>query len=558
MRRMIAVATAAVLAATLAACGGGRVRGSDSDQPAVNASPAAGDTSPAESSGAGTSDSTKTAQPSGTFVYSYHLNVVTDWDPATSYSNEIIAMENIYESLTHYDPATGKVLPGLATRWEESDGGATWTFTLRSDVTFHTGRAMDAQAAKDAIERTIKLKGGPAYIWDSVKSIEAPSATTLVFRLKYPAPLDLISSSAYAAYIYDTKAAGSGDLVDWFNKGQDAGTGPYTVASWTKGADVELRLKAYDKYWGGWKSDNYQQVEFRVTPQVTTAWQLLQSGDVDFVDRLNPQLFAQAQKVAAIQTTTSASFQNLLALYNTADGPMSNVKVRKAIQDAIDTKGLLAALKGADGAASGVVPEGLLGYTDGLQLTQNLEEAKTLLAEAGYGPDGKKLTLTLTYAQGDDDQQLFVTLLTSALSQLGVTLQATPMQWSAQWDQAKSTDTAKRQDIFVMYWYPDYADAYSWFANVFHSADPPYFNLTYLRNAQVDKKIDEIPELTATDKGKAESVYQELNKTLVQDLAVVAPLFVEKYERALAGDVKGYVDNPAYPDVVFVHELTHS
>ena len=65
---------------------------------------------------------------------------------------------------------------------------------------------MNAAAAKAAIERTIKLKGGPAYIWDAVKTIAAPSPTKLVFRLKYPAPLDIISSSAYAAYIYDTKA----------------------------------------------------------------------------------------------------------------------------------------------------------------------------------------------------------------------------------------------------------------------------------------------------------------------------------------------------------------
>lgn len=544
MRKIAVTAVALLSAVALAACGGGQVRGSSTDTPAATTGGSAGSGSPA---------------PAGNdkpFVYAYHLDVVTDWDPATSYSNEIIAMQNIYESLTTYDASTKKVMPKLATEWSQADGGKTWTFTLRAGVKFHTGRAVDSTAAKEAIERTISLKGGPAYIWDSVDKIDTPSPTSLVFHLKYPAPLDLISSSAFAAYIYDTKAAGSGAEKDWFAKGRDAGTGPYTVDSWAKGQETELKLKAFDDYWGGWKPNQYKAIQYRVTPQVTTAWQLLQRGDVDFVDRLNPQIFAQAQQTATVKTSESPSFENLFALFNTASGPMADVKVRKAIQAAIDPEGLAAALKGAAVPASGIVPEGMIGYVAGLEGKQNLDQAKQLLADAGYGPGGKKLSLSLTYAQGDDDQQLFVTLLTSTLSQLGVDLKATPMQWSAQWDQGKSADKSKRQDIFVMYWYPDYADAYSWFINLFHSADPVGFNLTYLNEPAVDKQIDQLPALTATDKDKAQETYAALQKTLLTDLAVAVPLYVQKSERAISASVSGYTDNPAYSNVVFVYQLT--
>ena len=79
-------------------------------------------------------------------------------------------------------------------------------------MTFSDGNPVDAAAAKAALDRTIKLGAGAAYEWDAVKSIKAKDATTLVFTLKYAAPLDLIASSAYAAFIYDTKAA-SGDLA---------------------------------------------------------------------------------------------------------------------------------------------------------------------------------------------------------------------------------------------------------------------------------------------------------------------------------------------------------
>lgn len=528
-RRLIPIALTASLA--LAGCAGGAVRG-------------------AGTSGGAAASSSKT------FVYSYHLNVVTDWDPATSYSNEVIAMENIYESLTKYDPKTKKVGPRLATSWEHTTDGKTWTFHLRSGVRFHSGRVLDSTAAKEAIQRTIALKGGPAYIWDSVASIDAAEPTTLVFHLKYAAPLDLVASSDYAAYIYDTKAAGSGDLKTWLSTGHDAGSGPYTVASWTKGQEVELRLQAFKDYWGGWKPDSYRAVEFRVTSEVTTASQLLQRQQVTFVDRMNPQLFEQAAHNPALATSHSPSFQNLLALFNTANGPMADLRVREAVQSAIDVNGLASALKGAGIAASGVIPQGLVGYDSSLTLHQDLAKARQLLAAAGYGPSGKPLTLTLTYAQGDDDQQLFVTLLTSALSQLGVHLDAKPQQWSAQWDQAKSADARKHQDIFVMYWYPDYADPFSWFTNLFHSATPPYFNMTYLNDKTVDATIDAMPALTATDPAQAETKYQQLQTDLVQTQATIAPLVVDSYQRAYLASVKGYVDNPAYPDVVFVHDLS--
>jgi peptide/nickel transport system substrate-binding protein len=182
---------------------------------------------------------------------------------------------------------------------------------------------------------------------------------------------------------------------------------------------------------------------------------------------------------------------------------------------------------------------------------QDLPKAQALLEEAGYGPDNPELKLSLTYAQGDDDQKLLVTLLSSALKNVNVTLQAKPMTWSAQWDLGKK----QGQDIFIMYWYPDYPDAYSWFLNVFKSADKPQFNLSYLKNAQIDAAIDKLPQLTATDKMVAEQSFQELQTKIITEQAAVAVPYVQTYQRALTDDVQGYVDNPAYPNVVFFYDL---
>ena len=134
--------------------------------------------------------------------------MVDGWDPATEYSDGIIAMSEMYETLTRYNSATNTVGPMLATSWSSADGGKTWTFHLRHGVTFHTGRPMTAQAAKASILRTIKLNGGASYVWAAVKTIDTPDQYTLVFHLSYASPLALQASADYSAYIYDTQAGG--------------------------------------------------------------------------------------------------------------------------------------------------------------------------------------------------------------------------------------------------------------------------------------------------------------------------------------------------------------
>ncbi len=493
--------------------------------------------------------------PEATFVQAVPRGVISDWDPATAHSGEIIAMQNIYDTLTVYNPVTKRAGPRLATGWTASSDARTWTFTLREGVRFHTGRPLDAAAVKAAIDRTRRIKRGAAYIWAAVDEIRVTDPTTVVFMLRYPAPLDLIASSGYGAYIYDTTAAGSGDLRAWFAAGRDAGTGPYTVETWRKGAERELRLHYFGGYWGGWDGSRYRNVEFRVEPSARTAWRMLLNGEVSLVERFSAPLFRKAAATAGLRTTQTPSFQNMLLLFNTASGPLRDVRLRKAVRDAIDYAGVIKALKGGGTAPSGLVPSGLLGHIPRHVPRQNLARAKRLLQQAGYGPTGRPLRLTLTYARGDDDQRMLVRMLSAELAKLNITLDARAMEWNEQWARGKATDPAKRQDIFAMYWWLDYGDAYSWFINLFHSADSVAFNLTYLNDRAIDRQIDRLPTLIATDRSAAQQAYVRLQKELLDRKAVAAVTWVTSYQRAYLGGVRNYTDNPAYPNVVFVHEL---
>lgn len=503
------------------------------------------------SGGAGSAASTPQ-----TFVYGTPTQIMVGWDPSTAYSNEIIAMSNMYETLTHYDPKTKKVVPMLATKFRSSQRGKVWTFMLRKGVTFHTGRPLTAAAVKAAIERTMKLKQGAAYIWDSVRSISTPNAQTLVFRLKYPAPLDLIASADYAAYIYDTQAAPAAKLASWFAAGHDAGTAPYTVDFWHKGQEVELRLRAYDGYWRGWSGNRYDSVEFWVVPSVTTLAQLARAGKVTVAEQLNPQLWASFKNSSSVTTTSASSWQNLLALLNTKSGALADVRVRQAVSYAVDYAGMIAAMKGSASPQVGVVPPGLWGHFDRLpgQYTTNPATAKRLLEAAGYGPGSKKLSLVLTYTQGISYEELFATLLKSELAPLNIDLQVRPMAWPAQWAKAKSSNLAQRQDIFLFVWWPDYADPYSWFVNIFKTEKQPFFNLAYYSNRQMDAMMARAERLAASNRAKATQLYRQMQTMLLRDAPVV-PVFVSEYQRTLAAGVGGYVDNPAYPNVIYPYEL---
>ncbi|CAA9543960.1 MAG: Oligopeptide ABC transporter, periplasmic oligopeptide-binding protein OppA [uncultured Thermoleophilia bacterium] len=551
MRRYQGIAVALLAALAAAGCG-------ETKQPAgappgsTGADGAAAATSAASASGE--------AAPSGnaptdaTFTYANGNNIVTDFDPATSYSNEVIALNNVYEQLTRYDAETKTVKPLLADSWTSTADGKSWTFRLHPGVTFHTGKPVTAAAAKAAIERTIKLKGGAAYIWDAVETIQAPDDATLTFKLKYAAPIDLISSSTYAAFIYDTTAAGDGDLKKWFGQAKDAGTGPYVVGAWKKGDQNELRLEQFPDYWRGWEGAHYKHVLFQYVPEETTRRQLLDSGQASMADRLSPQLFAEAKDQGRLATAERPSFQNLIAFLNTSHGPLKDVRVRQAVSKAIDYEGIVAVLKGSAVPASGLIPEGLLGYKEGLAQAKDLDAAKTLMGQAGYG-EGKRAKLLLTISNGDADQRVVATLLKSNLAEIGIDVTVQPLEWQTQWDKAKSTDPTKRQDIFVMYWWPDYADPFSWFVNLFKSADPPFFNVSYLVDPAIDKQIDALPSLTATDREAAQASYEAIQTRLLEQ-AVAVPLYVVNYQRVLQKNVSGYVDNPAYANVAFVYDLT--
>ena len=201
------------------------------------------------------------------------------------------------------------------------------------------------------------------------------------------------------------------------------------------------------------------------------------------------------------------------------------------------------------------MPPGLLGHFSDLpNYSYDQAKAAALLKQAGYGPGGKALNLSLTYTSGDSNEQVVATIIKSDLAALNVNLSVQSLAWPTQWAKGKSSSAAQRQDIFLEYWWPDYADPYSWFANTLETENPPYFNLSYYSNPALDAMINQVEPLVATDKSAAEALYRSMQVTILQQAPMVS-LYNVNYQYAMLSGISGFQVNPAYPNVVFVYDL---
>jgi peptide/nickel transport system substrate-binding protein len=350
----------------------------------------------------------------------------------------------------------------------------------------------------------------------------------------------------------DGEVGGGGKLTAWLNAAHDAGTGPYTVQKYNKGQELELTLTRFGKYWGGWSDSHFSKVVFRVVPQDSTAAQLLRSGQVSFIEQISPSLWSSFKGDPKVTLVQGPSWQNLLAQLNVK---AMSLPVRQAVSYAIDYQGILAALRGAGVASSGLVPPGMFGHSSDLPVySHDKAKAASLLNSAGYGPGKKALNLSLTYTQGDSNEQVAATIIKSDLAALNVNLSVQALAWPTQWARGKSSDAAKRQDIFMEYWWPDYPDPYSWFQGLLQTESPPYYNMSYYSNPSLDKQINGIEQLVATNKDAAAQQYRNMQVTVLQQAPLV-PVYDDNYQYAMLSGISGLKVNPAYPNVVFVYDL---
>jgi len=486
---------------------------------------------------------------------------ITTWDPVASFSTEASYLANIYEQLLRINlPGSAETYtPLLAESWEVSDDGMSYTFKLRSGVKFHDGETMSADAVKKSIDAA-KERAGASFIWLPLDTVEVVDDLTVKFNLKWAAPVDLIASSLYGAWIVSPKAleAGAADETFWAD-GKSYGTGPYMVESYTP--DAEIVFTQNTEYWGGWEEGQYEKVVVSIVPEATTRQQMLEGGEVDIATALPVENLAAFESDPNFAVHKEPSFFNYVGFFNTLRPPLDNVKVRQALSYAIPYDDIIAiGAKGLGTQSYGPVPAGVFPWDDSVfRYSYDIEKAKTLLKEAGH--EGGGFSIRLTYAAENATEEAFAPLIKDSFAQIGVDVTIEPLAFGQQWELAK-TDPANAQDMFLLLYWPTYSDAGAdnMWSMFYAGAEPPYlnvtkFNLSYWKNDEYNALMDVAGAITATDYEGSKAKYVEANQLLVEEAPAVF-FFDTMAVFVVPKRIEGFKYNLNYPFVhFFFYEL---
>lgn len=316
---------------------------------------------------------------------------------------EQILIDNIYEGLISRTQEN-EIIPRLASDYEVSEDGLTYTFTLNDGITFHSGTALtsaDVVASYEAVRTDATLQGNAEFA--SVASITAPDPTTVQIVLTEPNQNFLFSLTGPAGLVFQ-----AGDTTDL--KTAENGTGPFTLTRWNKGSTITFARN--DAYWG--EPAGVAEVEFQYIPDFTAGVNTALDGGVQVLTAVDPNLASQLE--GDFTLTTGRTTDKATLAFNNAKAPLDDVRVREALRLAIDHEGLVEAV-GAGSTLYGPIPELDPGYEDLSDVVSyDPEKAKELLAEAGQ--EDLELTLTIPSFYGTTVPKVLI----SDFQKVGVTL----------------------------------------------------------------------------------------------------------------------------------------
>ncbi len=476
---------------------------------------------------------------------------ITNWDPSSSYDNSSLALSNIYEPLLWYRSRGDSVWfePALATNYDISEDGLIWTFKLRQNVRFHDGSQLTAQVVKKSIERTQQIGQGASWIWGPVDSLKVLNADEIQFKLSYPAPLDLIVSSGFAAWIMCDNHSSVND-IEWYEQGNACGTGPYRLESWSPGDFVVLR--AYEDYWGGWEDEQPRVAIIRTVPESTTQLLMIRNGQADIVRQPPYDMIDMLSNAPDVRIISTPSFETIVALINTELPPTNSQSVRESVSYSVPYQQILdSVLAGYAKKPHGPVAYQLWGaLPTEIPFTYDPDKANRLISETGISGDDKRFRISIT--SGDILLSDIALIIQESLRKLGIRSEIEVYPWSVQWARARAQETAPH--LFLFYWWPTYPTPYDPLLGMFHTEQAPVYNLSRYSNTKLDSLIDLAHRITGSDREAAAELFREAQTLVLND---VPALFLADLNRIylVRNRISELHPNPAYPNVIFFKSL---
>ncbi len=357
--------------------------------------------------------------------------------------------EQIYDNLVNFERGGTKVVPALAEKWSISKDGLEYTFNLRKGVkwqsskTFTPSRDFNADDVLFMFERQWKendpyfkvTSSNHSYFGDMglpalLKSVDKVDEYTVKLTLNNPeAPLLANLAMQFAGvqskeYAIAMLKAGTPEKID-----QDPiGTGPFQLVQYQK--DAIIRFKAFPQYWAG--KAKIDDLIFSITPDASVRWAKLQKGECHVMPYPNPADLDAMRKDTNVVVQEQPGLNIGYLAYNTTKKPFDDVRVRKAINMAIDKKAIVSAVYLSTGvAATNPIPPGQWSYNKAIKDDAfNPAEAKKLLAAAGF-PNGFTTDLWAMPVQRpyNPNAKRIAELMQADLAKVGVKAEIKSFEW---------------------------------------------------------------------------------------------------------------------------------
>lgn len=331
------------------------------------------------------------------------------------------ATRHIYSTLVLLDETTNEFVGDLAESWEAVDD-VTYNFKLKEGVTFHNGDTLTSEDVKFSLERQ-KESAKVGHLVSMIESVEVVDDLNFIIHLNSPSNA-LISSLAHMGsaildktYTEELEASGK-TLAD-----APMGTGQYTFKEWVPGASFELTK--YDNYFDPERAAQNDGLIFKIIPEETSRTIALENGEIDVMLNVPANDADRIRESESLALDEFGSTRSEFLLFNVTKAPFDNVKVRQAMNYAINKDDVLTAMvNGAGKTTNEYFNSAAIGYeeVDGIY-TYDPAKAKELLAEAGYG-DG----FTFTCYLAGDARNRAATVIQANLQEIGVTMNIEMME----------------------------------------------------------------------------------------------------------------------------------
>jgi peptide/nickel transport system substrate-binding protein len=441
--------------------------------------------------------------------------------------------------------AQGQIVPQLATSWQQSADGLTWTFTLRQGVHFSDGEPFNSEAVKANLERVIDPTNlcpicgtFPSY----VAGISTPDQDHVQIQLNKPLAsqmvLGVLALTTYGILAPNTIRKGTPEYKD---QEHPIGTGPYIYAGRVKGDHLTFVRNPH--YWG--KEPYYQEQVFKVVPDAAVREALVRSGQAQVIVSPPAADLPQLEQDRSLQVLLAPDDRTIFLSIDTQDSQqplLQKVQVRQALNYAINKEAIVKdTLFGAAVPETAPVAQNLFGYCKmPNQYDYNPTKARQLLQQAG----AEGMTIKLSSPTGRYIQDIQAAQdIANYLRDVGINVEGpTTMDWPTYVATLNVPLDRATMDVALLGWAPGYLDA-SQSMVLFDSAlmPPKGLNTSYYNNPQVDSLIQEAATQTNTQVRAQE--YCQAEQMVWNDAPWVF-LWVQRYPIVYSKTVTNVSYNP--------------